>query len=123
MAQTFKKTFIYSGEHKYHGELASSSSTNVIPNSGVTKIISASSYVLQGPYPGALVTIYAVGVDAVINSVSTTAGSTGQAAFNGAAGSGPLLVGRVTYDTLRTNQPSADKSRCAARWRSSRRGH
>jgi hypothetical protein len=115
MAQTYKKTFIYSGEHKYYGELASSSSTNVIPNNGVTRITAASSYVLQGPYPGALVTIYATSVDAVINSVSTTAGSTGQVSFDDNGGTQKL---NLLYDSTVKNTPMVTLlGESATQWR------
>jgi hypothetical protein len=115
MAPTYKKTFVYSGEHKYHGELASSSSSTKIPNSGVHKITAASTYKLEGPYPGALVTIYAVGVDASINCTSTFGGSTGQAAFNSAGGTQVL---NLLYDSTSLNDPMVTLiGESATQWR------
>ena len=53
-----KKPFIYTQASKMFGALASSSSTNTIPNQGVTQITAASTYNLAGPNVGSLVTIY-----------------------------------------------------------------
>jgi hypothetical protein len=68
----------------------------VIPNYGATKITAAATYALAGPEVGSLVTIYAVGVDAVITCVSTVVGSTGQVAFNNAGGTQKLTL---NYDS------------------------
>jgi hypothetical protein len=82
-----KQPFVYTLKHKMFGTLASSSSGSstapAIPNHGVHKIAAASTYVLQGPDVGSLVTIYAVGVDASITSKTSTGG---QCAFNNAGG-------------------------------------
>jgi hypothetical protein len=61
------------------------------------------------------VTIYAVGVDAVINSVSTTAGSTGQVSFNGAGGTQKL---NLLYDSTVLNDPCVTLlGESATQWR------
>jgi hypothetical protein len=95
MAITTKKPFIYTQEHKYHGELASSSSTNTIPANGVTKLHLASTYNLAGPSVGSLVTMYCTAAAGAalckILCVSTVAGSTGQVSFNSAGGTAQAL--------------------------------
>jgi hypothetical protein len=96
-----KQPFVYSLKHKMLGTVASSTVT--IPNHGVTKITAAATYNLAGPEVGSLVTIYAVGVDAVITSVSTVVGSTGQVSFNGAGGTAQKL--NLNYDSTVLNDP------------------
>jgi hypothetical protein len=96
-----KQPFVYSMKHKMLGTVASSTAT--IPNNGVTKLTAASTYALAGPEVGSLVTIYAVGVDAVISCASTVAGSTGLVAFNNAGGTQRLTL---NYDSTSGNDAS-----------------
>jgi hypothetical protein len=95
-----KQPFVYTLKHKMLGTPASSAAA--IPNNGVTKITAASTYTLAGPEVGSLVTIYAVGVDATIVSVSTVTGSSGQVAFNGMGGTQKL---NLLYDSTVGNDP------------------
>jgi hypothetical protein len=97
-----KQPFVYNRNHKFYGVPASSSSTPLIPNSGVTRLTLASTYTLQGPEVGSLVTIYATSVDVSIVSVSTTPGSTGQVAFDDNAGTQKL---NLLYDSTVKNTP------------------
>jgi hypothetical protein len=98
-----KTPFIYTLKHKMFGTLATSSSGSstapAIVNHGVHKITAASTYVLQGPEVGSLVTIYAVGVDAYITSKTS---SGGQCAFNGMGGTQVL---GLLYDSTVGNDP------------------
>lgn len=100
---TFKKPFIYTLKHKYHGTLTSSSSgastAPAIPNHGIHRITKASTYVLQGPDVGSLVTIYATSVDASITSATS---SGGQCAFNDLGGTQVL---NLLYDSTVGNSP------------------
>jgi hypothetical protein len=96
---TFKQPFTYNRNHRYLGVPASSAAT--IPNNGVTKITAAATYTLAGPEVGSMVTIYAVGVDASLASVSTVVGSTGQVAFNAAGGTQKL---NFAYNSTVNNQ-------------------
>ena len=97
-----KKPFIYTQAHKMLGALPSSSSTNTIPNNGVTQITAASTYNLQGPSVGSLVTIYAASTVAQggikILSSSSVVGASGQVAFNSAGGTQALNL--ITNTTL-----------------------
>jgi hypothetical protein len=95
-----KQPFVYTLKHKMLGTPASSAAA--IPNNGVTRITAASTYTLAGPEVGSLVTIYAVGVDATIVSVSTVTGSSGQVAFNGMGGTQKL---NLLYDSTVGNDP------------------
>jgi hypothetical protein len=98
----FRKPYIYTLEHRMNGTLASSSSTNTIPNNGITQINAASTYNLQGPRVGSLVTIYCASTVAQggvkILSSSSVAGASGQVAFNSAGGTQALFL--VTNTTL-----------------------
>ena len=100
-----KKPFIYTQAHKMFGALPSSSSTNTIPNKGVSQITAASTYNLAGPNVGSLVTIYCASTVAQggvkILSSSSVVGASGQVAFNSAGGTQALFL--VTNTTL-TNQ-------------------
>ena len=49
MAITTKKPFIFTQEHRYHGEPVSSSSSAQLPAAGVHKLVLASTYYLAGP--------------------------------------------------------------------------
>ena len=97
-----KQPFIYGLQHKMIGALPSSSSTNTIPNSGVTQITAASTYNLQGPRVGSLVTIYCASTVAQggvkILSSSSVVGASGQVAFNSAGGTQALNL--ITNTTL-----------------------
>jgi hypothetical protein len=95
-----KQPFVYTLKHKMLGTVASS--TAVIPNNGVTKLTAASTYTLAGPEVGSLVTIYSVGADVTIVSVSTVTGSSGQVAFNGMGGTQKL---NLLYDSTVGNDP------------------
>ena len=96
-----KQPFVYSLKHKMLGTVASSTAT--IPNNGVTKLTAASTYALTGPEVGSLVTIYAVGVDAVLSCASTVVGSTGQVSFNSGGGTQRLTL---NYDSTVGNDAS-----------------
>jgi hypothetical protein len=115
-----RKPFIYTQEHKMLGTLPSSSSTNTIPNNGVTQIHLASTYNLQGPRVGSLVTIYCASTVAQggvkILSTSSTPGSTGQVAFNSAGGTQALNL--VTNTTLNNQDISVTLiGESATQWR------
>jgi hypothetical protein len=97
----YKSRHVYSMLHKHLGTPASSGAA--LPNNGVTKITAAATYTLAGPEIGSLVTLYTVGVDATIVSVSTVAGSTGQVSFNGAGGTAQKL--NLLYDSTVANDP------------------
>ena len=96
MAINNKQPFVYTQASKMLGTLASSSSTNTIPNQGVIQITAPSTYNLAGPNVGSLVTIYCASSvaqgAAKILSVSTINGSSGQVAFNSAGGTAQSSV-------------------------------
>jgi hypothetical protein len=94
-----RQPFVYTMKHKMLGTAASSTVT--IPNNGVTKLTAATTYALAGPEVGSLVTIIAVGADAVISCASTVVGSTGQVAFNNAGGTQRLAL---NYDSTSGNE-------------------
>jgi hypothetical protein len=104
MAITTKKPFIYTQAHKYHGEPATSaggsSTAPVLANNGVHNLVAASTYFLEGPAPGSLVTIFASGVDASVKSVTSTGG---QVCFSGNGGTQVL---NLLYDSTVLNVPS-----------------
>jgi hypothetical protein len=109
-----KQPFVYTLKHKMLGTPASSAAT--LPNHGVTKITAASTYTLAGPEVGSLVTLYSVGVDATIVSVSTVVGSTGQVSFDGAGGTAQKL--NLLYDSTVANTPCVTMiGESATQWR------
>jgi hypothetical protein len=105
MAITTKKPFVFTQEYRYHGEPASSaggsSTAPVLANNGVHNLVAASTYFLQGPAVGSMVTIFASGVDASVKSVTSTGG---QVCFSGNGGTQVL---NLLYDSTVLNVPSA----------------
>jgi hypothetical protein len=97
---SFKQPFV-GVNRKYLGALPSSTAT--IPNHGITKITAAATYTLAGPEVGSQVTIFTTAVDAVIVSVSTVAGSTGQVSFDANGGTAQKL--NLLYDSTVLNMP------------------
>ena len=112
MAITTKKPFLFTREHKYNGEPVSSSSAAQLANNGVHKLVLASTYTLQGPQVGSMVTIYASSVDASIVSKTSTGG---QVAFNAAGGTQRL---NLLYDSTVLNDPCVTLiGESATQWR------
>jgi hypothetical protein len=117
MAITTRKPFVYTQECRYHGEppssAAGSSTAPALVNSGVHKLVLASTYVLQRPDVGSLVTIYSVGVDASVISKTSTGGSV---SFNGAGGTTQAL--NLLYDSTVLNDPCVTlMGESATQWR------
>jgi hypothetical protein len=98
MPNTLKR-YPYRGDNKMYGTLASSSSSVQIPNSGFHRIRLASTYTLQGPVEGSLVTLYATSVDASVVSKTSTGG---QVAFDDNGGTQVL---NLLYDSTVKNCP------------------
>jgi hypothetical protein len=112
MAITTKKPFIYTKESKFHGEPVSSSSVSQLARNGIHKLVAASTYTLQGPEVGSLVTIYSVGVDASVISKTSTGG---QVAF---AATGGTQVLNLLYDSTVINTPCVTLlGEAATQWR------
>jgi hypothetical protein len=103
MAITTKKPFVYTQEYRYHGEPASSapgsSTAPVLVNNGIHRLVVASTYFLQGPAVGSVVTIYATSVDASVKSVTSTGG---QVSFDDNGGTQVL---NLMYDSTTKNCP------------------
>jgi hypothetical protein len=102
MAVNYKAPFIYNQDYRMFGDQPSGNTT--ISNMGVTKLVSATTYTLQGPaYIGQTKTIYRAGSLSTaatnIASVSVVTSATGQVSFNSDGGTQVLAMRPTTAGT------------------------